>query len=129
MRIFGIIFLVFISSLCFGQFDNSLFSTYKPIDLSDSSKLSFGFDNQNFLYNNEYFNNLNYGFTYIGYSFKPYLVYQAATNIRLQASWYFLKYAGRDEFSRSVPWFQCQYKFAKNVDLVIGNINGTVEHK
>jgi hypothetical protein len=125
-----LIFVPFIiSSFCFGQFDNTIFNTYKPINPEDSSKLMIGFDNQNFLYNNEYFNNLNYGFTYIGFSFKPYLSYQAAPNLKLQAGWYFLKFSGRDEFSRSVPWFRCQYKFSKNIDLILGNIHGTVEHK
>ncbi|MBI5538808.1 MAG: hypothetical protein HY951_02020 [Bacteroidia bacterium] len=127
---FSIIFiLIFISSYCFGQFDNSIFNSFKPVNPNDSMKLSLGIDNQNFLYNNEYFNNLNYGFTYLGYSFKPYLNYQPTPKVRIQAGWYFLKYSGRDEFGKSVPWFRCQYKFAKNMDLLLGNIHGTVEHK
>ena len=63
-----LIFVPFIiSSFCFGQFDNTIFNTYKPINPEDSSKLMIGFDNQNFLYNNEYFNNLNYGFTILAF--------------------------------------------------------------
>ena len=126
--------LIFITALFFsitvcGQIDNSLFDSYKSIEANDSNKLWLGIENQNFLHNNEYFNNLYDGITYIGASLAPTLIYQPNTNLRVQLGWYILKYSGRDEFSRSIPWILCQYKISKNLDLLMGNIHGTVQHK
>lgn len=128
MKIITTVILIFTFSIAFGQFDNSIFSNYKPINENDSLKLWVSFDNQNFIHNNEYFNNLYDGYTYLGYLFSPKLIFQPSPKIKLQAGWFFIKYSGRDEFWRSVPWFSCQYKFSKNVDLLLGNIHGTVEH-
>jgi len=112
----------------FGQIDNSIFNSYKPIEPNDSNKIWLSFENQNFLHNTEYFNNLYDGMTFLGATLAPTLVYQANRNIRIQVGWYFIKYSGRDEFSRSVPWILCQYRITKNLDLLMGNIHGTVQH-
>jgi hypothetical protein len=129
MRLLIFITTFIISVTVFGQIDNSLFDSYKPIDANDSNKLWLSIENQNFLHNNEYFNNLYDGITYLGASLAPTLIYQANTNLRIQAGWYFLKYSGRDVFSRSVPWILCQYRISQNLDLFMGNIHGTVQHK
>lgn len=129
MRIITTIILIFTFSIVFGQFDNSIFSNYKPVNENDSLKLWFSFDSQNFLHNNEYFNNLYDGYTYLGYIISPKLIFQPSPKVKLQAGWFFIKYSGRNEFWRSAPWFNCQYKFSRNVELLLGNIHGTVEHK
>ncbi len=122
-----VLFLAF--TFCFSQVDNRIFDTYKPVIASDSNKIWLTIENQNFLHNNEYFNNLYDGITYLGTNLSPALLYQPSANLRLQAGWYFLKYSGRDVFSRSVPWFRCQYRITKNIDFLMGNIHGTVQHK
>ena len=88
--------LLLTSFVTFGQINNQVFDSYKPVIESDSNKIWITFENQNFLHNNEYFNNLYDGITYIGTNYTPALQYQPATNLRLQAGWYFLKYSGRD---------------------------------
>lgn len=129
MRLLIFIFVFLFSLSVQGQTDNTIFDSYKPIENNDSNKLFLNFENQNFLHNNEYFNNLYDGITYLGASLAPTLTYQSATNLRLQAGWYFIKYSGRDVFTRSVPWLLCQYRIFKNLDLLLGNIHGTVQHK
>lgn len=127
LQIFILVFLLSLSVS--GQIDNALFDSYKPIETNDSNKLWLSFENQNFLHNTEYFNNLYDGITFLGASLAPTLVYQPAKNLRLQAGWYFMKYSGRDVFSKSVPWLLCQFRISKNLDLLLGNIHGTVQHK
>lgn len=129
MKVFTTIILSFIVTTVYGQFDNTIFNNYKQIDKNDSLKLWFSLDNQNFFHNNEYFNNLYDGYTYLGYTFTPKLAFQPSPKIKLQAGWFFIKYSGRDKFWHSVPWLNCQYKFSKNIDLFLGNIHGTIEHK
>ena len=129
MKIRLTLLALFYTVFVFGQNNDKIFDSYKTISDSDSQKIWFAFENQNFLHNNEYFNNLYEGITFIGYNFNPKFIYQPTRNLRLEAGWFFLKYAGRDEFSRSVPWFRCQYQISKKISFILGNIHGTLQHK
>jgi hypothetical protein len=84
MRLFIFISVFLFSFSVWGQIDNTIFDSYKPIENNDSNKLMLSFENQNFLHNNEYFNNLYDGITYLGASLAPTLLYQPTTNLRLQ---------------------------------------------
>lgn len=121
--------LIFVTSLSlYAQFNNSLFNNFENISENDSLKLNFDISNQNFLHNNEYFNNLYDGYTYLGYSLLPNLTFQPVKNLKIRAGWYLMKYSGKTDFWKSVPYYNCQYKFAKNINLILGNIYGLTEH-
>ncbi len=111
------------------QAQSSVFQTYVPLYDSCSKALSFRFESSFFFKNDEYFDNFAYGYTGLGVFAKPTLEYYFTPRIKVSAGVYLLKYSGRDHFTRVIPVFRVQYKMAKSLELVMGNIYGTVNHQ
>jgi hypothetical protein len=95
---------------------------------ADSQKLMFHIENKNFLKNNEYFNQLNEGYTLIGFVAKPTLVYHPGATTRLETGISLLKYDGRDGFSNVEPLLRFQYQPVSYFQVVMGAIYGGANH-
>ena len=111
------------------QAQSPVFQTYVPLYDSCSKTLNFRVESSSFFKNNEYFDNFAYGYTGLGFYVKPTLEYYFTPGIKVKAGVYLLKYSGRNNFSQVIPIFSVQYKMAKSLELVMGNIYGTVNHQ
>ena len=105
------------------------FQTYVPLYDSSGRTLNFRIESSSFFKNNEYFNNFAYGYTGLGFYLKPTLEYYFTQSLKVSAGVYLLKYSGRDHFTQVIPIFSVQYKMAKSLELVMGNIYGTANHQ
>lgn len=85
--------------------------------------------NNNFLKNNEYFDPLTEGITYLGSELQPEITYAFARQARLTAGWYFRYYYGTEKFNRSLPVFRFEYEPKPNVKLVFGQLHGQLNHQ
>ncbi len=102
------------------------------INKNDSSKINtvyFVFDNNNFLKNNEYFNRFNRGETILGYYIIPQIKYIPLKNLKINAGVFMLNFAGKDKLYKFSPYFRFNYNITNNLNLVMGNIFGSIHHK
>jgi len=111
------------------QAQSPVFQTYVPLYDSCSKTLSLRVESSSFFKNNEYFDNFAYGYTGLGFYVKPTLEYYFTPRIKVNAGVYLLKYSGRNNFSQVIPIFSVQYKMAKSLELIMGNIYGTANHQ
>lgn len=93
----------------------------------DSSALYFDFYNCNFVWNNEYFNDVVEGYTLIGYHATPTLRYHFNKNIKIEAGVHLLKYSGIDSYSTVKPVYSATYQ-NKDFALIFGTLSGTANH-
>ena len=108
---------------------STVFQTYVPLYDSCSKTLNFRFESSFFFKNNEYFDKFAYGYTGLGVYAKPTLEYYFSPKIKVNAGVYLLKYSGRDSFTQVIPVFSVQFKMAKSLELIMGNIYGTANHQ
>ncbi|MFC2104086.1 hypothetical protein ACFLS4_01880 [Bacteroidota bacterium] len=95
----------------------------------DSNKLFLQVDNNNFIKNNEYFGSIVEGYTLLGFNITPRFVYFPNTKIKLSVGGNFLSYYGRENEAEASLLLSFQYKIHPNLDFILGNIYGTVNHK
>ncbi|MFC2152299.1 hypothetical protein ACFLSE_07200 [Bacteroidota bacterium] len=95
----------------------------------DASKLFLQIDNNNFIKNNEYFGSIVEGYTLLGFNIAPRFEYFPNAKIKLCAGGIFLSYYGRENEVEASLLLSFQYKVHPNLDLILGNIYGTVNHK
>jgi len=125
-----LIILVFIATTATKLFaQTKTFRTYIPLQPEDTGKLFFHVESTAFLKNNEYFSPFAYGYTGIGIYFKPTLDYYFSSRLAINAGVYMLKYAGLDNLTQTIPIFTIRYKPAENIDIIMGNIYGTGNHR
>ncbi|UBM62029.1 hypothetical protein LA303_11575 [Candidatus Sulfidibacterium hydrothermale] len=108
---------------------SSVFRTYQPLSDSSQQTLFFRIESSTFFKNNEYFDSFAYGYTGIGFYAKPVLDYYFTDKFEATAGVYLLKYSGLDDFSQVIPIFRLRYKMAPTLELVMGNIYGTANHR
>lgn len=96
-------------------------------EIKDSSALYFNFSNANFLWNNEFFNDVVEGYTLIGYWISPQLQYHFSPSLRIDAGAHFLKYSGIDSYSTILPTYAITYS-KNDYSLTMGTLSGTVHH-
>ena len=123
-----LIIFIFITELVNAQNYNSQFFNYNDVDSTKKNKLYFRLENSNLLKNNEYFNNFIDGYTLLGYFIKPKLVYYPTKKSRIDAGAYLLKYSGVDSYTTVSPIFTFRYNFNSRINLLLGTINGPLEH-
>ena len=111
------------------QAQSPVFQTYVPLYDSCSKTLNLRVEGSFFFKNNEYFDNFAYGYTGLGFFVKPTLEYYFTPKIKVNAGVYLLKYSGRNNFTQVIPILSVQYKMAKSLELVMGNIYGTANHQ
>lgn len=128
IKIVLFLLLTGLNGVAVSQADNGLYNTFKPLSDSDSGKLWLCFENENFIRNNEYFNNLTDGITIIGATMMPNLKYQFSPSVSFQAGVFLTKFSGKDEIYRHDLWLRCNYQINKNINLVIGNLYGSLQH-
>ena len=98
------------------------------IFFTDSNSLYFNFNNTNFLWNNEYFNDVVEGYTLIGYHVTPTFEYHFSKNIKVEAGIHLLQYSGLDKFTDALPVYRATYH-NQGFALIMGTLYGTVNHK
>jgi hypothetical protein len=113
----------------YAQNDNSIYYNKQSLLPADSNKLIFHLTNSNFLKNNEYFNEIVDGFTFIGFFIQPKLIYYPSSNTRLEGGIHLLKYSGKSGFTQVLPMFAFCYKPVKSLTFVIGSLSGTINHQ
>jgi hypothetical protein len=121
--------LFYFSTLVFGQLDNSAFNLPASLNPADSNKLFLGIENGNYFKNNYYYNNFEVGYKEIGWFLQPTLEYYPTGNTRLSAGVHMLKYSGLENLTRFTPVLSFQYRMADGIDLVLGTIYGTTNHR
>jgi len=126
-----LISLVLCSITCcvIAQNYNSIFYRDHNISASDSNDLYLDIENANIFKNNEYFNYITQGYTLIGYIINPRLTYYPFSRARIDAGIHLLKYSGLDNFTRATPIFTFQYKACKGIDIVMGTLYGSLNHR
>jgi hypothetical protein len=128
-RFFAIFALICNGFTLFSQeFDAPLFKETK-INSEDSNKLFLGIENNNFIKNNEYFNKFYDGYTLIGYFITPKLIYHPTHNTKIEAGVHLLKYSGLNDYTQALPVLSFQYKISNHIDMVLGTLYGTLNHK
>jgi hypothetical protein len=127
-------FLIIILLLCatcksgMTQYGNRIYITDTEIPAADSQQLFMRFRNATFINNREHYNPYQPGYTLIGYFLLPMLEYHPGPATRLKAGVHLLKYSGREKFSRYIPVFSFQHRFAPGVDMVFGALHGALNH-
>ncbi|MDA3779595.1 MAG: hypothetical protein PF487_05125 [Bacteroidales bacterium] len=126
-----ILFILF-NTIVFNSFSqefNSLFYDSSIIDSTKSNSLYLNIKNNNFFKNNEYFNNYSEGYTLLGFHIDPTITYYPNKSIKISGGMHFLKYSGRNNFQDIIPTFSFQYKISNNIDIVLGTIYSSLNHK
>lgn len=95
---------------------------------SDTNSLYFNFYNTNFVWNNEYFNDITQGYTLIGYFIQPTLQYHFSENVKAEAGIHLLKYTGAENFSTYTPVYSVTYH-KNDFFLVLGTLYGNLHHR
>lgn len=120
--------LLFVSIHASGQLNNRAFEQRMQVIEADSGKLFLGINFLGFGKDNEYSNTTVDGYTLFGYQLNPYLSYQLAKNVRLDAGLYLQKDFGNDDYTEIAPTFSLKIK-KDNVSFIFGTLEGSLSHR
>ncbi len=120
--------LFFISNLNIQAQEYSFFSDNSGLDKEHTEKAYFVVDNISFFKNNEYFNNLYDGITYLGNRIHPQIKYFPVNNFSLSAGLNLQSFAGREKLYYAQPTFTAEWLFSPGYRLIMGNIRGNLNH-
>lgn len=126
--VFVFFFLMYNIAL-FAQINFQMFCNETQIVPQDSMSLQFGIENTNFFKNNEYFNDITKGYTLIGASIHPKLLFFPSERTKLAVGVFALKYSGIDKFSETQPTIRFHFQANPNIAIVMGNIYGAANHR
>lgn len=108
------------------QLNNRVF--YERDSTLQNSTLYFNLDGLGFTRNNEYFNDILSGNTYIGYQFSPSLLYTISPNFWLELGVFAQRGFGQSEdFTLLQPLFRLKYHRPKT-ELIFGTLEGNFAH-
>ncbi len=113
----------------FAQFNRDWSYTYAEFKDDAKENLYFRFEGNSFMKNNEYYNKFIQGYTLIGYSVQPSLMYYVNSKLRLKAGVHLLKYDGVSEFTEVLPVYSAHVVLSDHLDMIIGSLKGDVQHK
>jgi hypothetical protein len=126
------LFISFLLLIATARAHSFTFPVYHPLlnntYVKDSNALYFNFYNANFLWNNEFFNDIVNGYTLIGYFITPEFQYHISPNIKIQGGLHLLKYTGLKDFTQIVPTYSAIYTH-NDFALIMGKIKGTINHR
>ncbi len=128
LKILIILYFVFVE-ITSAQLYTSSFYEDCNIDTNSINSLNFRIENSNFFKNNEYFNYIVEGYTLTGWLLTPKLIYYPFKNTKIETGFHFLKYSGIEKFTKAIPTLRLQYQASKSIDIIIGNIYGSTNHK
>lgn len=109
----------------FSQCIDSVLANQCAIDTS--LPLSFSFQSQAFLKNNEFFGVITEGYTLFGYWANPSLKYQLTNELSLRTGIWIQKYFGLDTFSHVSPSYTASYAPSPHFLLEIGDLSWNLE--
>ena len=101
---------------------------YPEFDTTANNNLLFRLEDNNFLKNNEYFGNYAEGYTLIGFSLQPSLMYYAGERFRLKAGVQLTQFFGESGFTDVLPVISAHLKATKRLDIIMGALSGDVNH-
>ncbi len=96
-------------------------------DSLSKNTLFFAIENHNFIKNNEYFNNIADGYTLLGSSLHPKLLFYPIPKAKLEFGVFGLTYAGLDTFHKIIPTFSFTYTM-KDSELIMGTLQSKKSH-
>lgn len=112
----------------FAQLNNSAFAQRMSVDSADSNKLFLGINMLGFMKDNEYFDTVIEGYTLFGYQVNPYLSYNIAKNVRLDAGVFVQKDFGNDTYTDVQPTLSLKIR-NNNVNFIFGTLEGSIHHR
>lgn len=104
------------------------FKTLKGFSTQKVGNLNFHLSGTQFFKNNEYFNDYTEGFTGIGFFVQPKLRYKYNAKTEFIAGLHIQKFAGQDNFSRTVPLFSIDHQINEQFRVIVGAIEGALNH-
>lgn len=102
---------------------------YPEFKENSDNNLYFRLENNNFVKNNEYFGDYIEGYTMMGYTAQPSLVYYAGSRLRIKAGVHLIQFSGMNEFTEVLPTFSIHTRLSDNLDLIMGGLKGDVHHR
>ena len=124
------------ASLCFlitgsvmGQYNYDYLHYYPEFEKDRSNQLLFVFNSINFLKNNEYSGDIIEGYTLIGYSVEPALMYYAGDRLRIRAGIHVQKYNGMEHFSHVRPVLSAHLALTPTTHIIMGALSGHIHHR
>jgi len=123
-----LLFLIFGNPSVYAQLENNIFKIHNEIQLADTQQLKLRFDNLNYFRNNEYFGNIQEGYTLFGYQLQPELVYFPNANVRVAGGIFLMKDFGNPAYTQISPTFNIKLK-KNDVSLLFGNLEANLNHR
>src|SRR5215471_2347210 len=121
------VLIIVCAGQAYAQLDNSRLKEIIPVDSADNGWIKFRFSNDNFMKDNEYFNNIQIGQTYFGTMFNTSLTWNPNRYVRLQGGVFLRRDFGNNSFYQVIPTFTL--KFSKNgYSFLFGTLEGSVNH-
>ena len=125
--IFSICLLL--TSVAFGQLNNSLLSDRITLNAADSNRWGITLNNFNYLRNTEYFNDIEVGRTLFGYQLNPSLFIQPTEHVKLQAGVFVRSdFGGNPVYTEILPTFSLKLKY-NNTSIIFGTLEGALAHR
>ena len=130
MKRFIPIILVLISSLqtVYSQIFQEYYQNREDSSLT-SGNIYLDLSAATWFYNNEYFNPFYKGYSLIGGTAQPKIVYQLNPKLKLSAGANFQRYYGDNENTRTTALFNIEYRPQENFSLLMGSFNGGENHR
>ncbi|NOY37477.1 MAG: hypothetical protein GXO83_07865 [Chlorobi bacterium] len=98
-------------------------------DTAHHKALSLQVSNREFVYDAEFFNPLEPGYTLLGFQLQPVIHYRVSSNFDLTTGIYLLKYSGMDRFVQWRPVLAATYRFNPSFSLTMGTLDGSLHHR
>lgn len=123
-----LLLICLIPGVVLAQLDNRAFEQRMVVEPADSNKLFLGINMLGFAKDNEFFDTVVEGYTLFGYQLNPYVSYNIAKNVRLDAGVYVQKDFGNEEYSEVKPTLSLKIR-NNNFNFVFGTLEGSVHHR
>jgi hypothetical protein len=111
-----------------GQLNNRVFEDRMALSPADSGRLFVGVNALGFFKNNEYRRTIIEGYTLFGYQFQPFLSFNLAPNLRIDAGAFLQQDFGNDQYSTAAPIFSIKWKY-RDLQVIFGNLEGSLNHR
>ncbi|MCK5825291.1 MAG: hypothetical protein KAG96_07800 [Ichthyobacteriaceae bacterium] len=128
-KILFLFVFILLGHIGFAQVDRTWRYTYPEFNEEAEGNLYFRLENNNFVRNTEYFGNYIEGYTMMGYTAQPSLMYYASPRVRFKAGVQVMRYFGVNTIKEVEPVLSIHAKLTDNLDLIMGSLKGNVQHR